>query len=230
MSNQTKLFTRADKEELQAYLDKFENALLSLDRLAARQILSEIMGRFKKEESFRTLEGIIVPIMEKIGEGWEKGDVALSQVYMSGCICETLVKELMPAQAGSSQNGKKIAIAVLEDYHLLGKRMVKSVLLASGFDLIDYGTKTAAELASSVIADGVEILLVSTLMLPSAMRVKELRRILADSGNAVKIIVGGAPFRFDKNLWKEVGADATGNRATEAVSLIHKMMEGKDRA
>lgn len=217
-------------EERQVYLDKLENALLSLDRLASRQILSEIFNHVKEEDSFRNLEGFIVPVMEKIGMGWEKGEVALSQVYMSGRILETLVAEIIPPQTYSKTNTAKIAIAVLEDYHLLGKRLVKSALLACGFNLIDYGTKTADELALLVIADSVEILLVSTLMLPSALRVKELRRILSDSGNGVKIVVGGAPFRFDKNLWREVGADATGNRASEAVGLIHKIMEGKDDA
>jgi len=218
-------------EERQVYLDKFEDALLSLDRLAARRILSEILGHFKKEEDyFRNLEGFIVPVMEKIGIGWEKGDVALSQVYMSGRICETLVAKLITPQAHSRTSPAKIAIAALEDYHLLGKRLVKSALLACGFNLIDYGTKTVGELARLVIDDGVEILFVSTLMLPSALRVKELRRLLSDSGNAVKIVVGGAPFRFDKNLWREVGADATGNRASEAVGLIHKIMEGKGDA
>lgn len=214
------------KEELQANLEKLENALLSMDRLATREILSNIVHRFSGEEFFINLEELVVPVLEKVGVGWEKGEVSLSQVYMSGRICEAVVAEILPPKMPSAKNKAKIAIAALEDYHLLGKRMVKSVLLASGFDPIDYGTKSVAELADLVIKDGVEILLVSTLMYPSALHVKELRKILSDAGNGAKIVVGGAPFRFDADLWKEVGADATGNRASEAVGLIYKMMGG----
>ena len=218
------------EKELQAYLERFENALLSMDRLAAREILSNIAGRFTGEEFFINLEELVVPVLEKIGLGWEKGEVSLSQVYMSGRICEGVVTEIMPAKSSSAKNKAKIAIVALEDFHLLGKRMVKSVLLGSGFDPIDYGTKSVADLADLVIKDGVEILLVSTLMYPSALHVKELRKMLSDAGNGVKIVVGGAPFRFDADLWKRVGADAMGNRASEAVGLIYKMMGVKKDA
>lgn len=209
----------------QSYLERFENALLSMDRLAAREVLSEIAGNFSGEEIFINLEELVVPVLEKIGVGWEKGAVSLAQVYMSGRICEGAVAEIMPSNGHSGPAKAKIAIAALEDYHLLGKRMVKSVLFASGFGPIDYGTKSAAELAGLVIKDGVEILLVSTLMFPSALRIKDLRKMFSDAGKGVKIVVGGAPFRFDGNLWKEVGADAMGCRASEAVGLINKMAE-----
>ncbi len=39
----------------------------------------------------------------------------------------------------------------------------------------------------------------------------------------VKVIVGGAPFRFDESLWKEVGADATGNDPAEALKIVTKL-------
>ncbi|MDZ7777050.1 MAG: hypothetical protein U5L09_16260 [Bacteroidales bacterium] len=48
----------------------------------------------------------------------------------------------------------------------------------------------------------IKILLLSVLMLPSALHVKDLKQKL--NGTGVKIVVGGAPFRFDENLWKEV--------------------------
>lgn len=211
-------------EKRQAYLERFENALLSMDRLAVREILSEITNRFNGEEIFINLEELVVPVLEKIGVGWEKGEVSLSQVYMSGRICEAVVAEIMPPKTSSAKSRAKVAIAVLEDSHMLGKRMVKSVLLGSGFDPLDYGTRTAAELADLVMQDGVEILLVSTLMFPSALHVKDLRNILSGAGSGVKIVVGGAPFRLNGDLWKEVGADAMGSRASEAVGLIYTMM------
>jgi methanogenic corrinoid protein MtbC1 len=42
----------------------------------------------------------------------------------------------------------------------------------------------------------------------------------------VKLIVGGAPFRFDAHLWKAVGADAMCRTASDAVSVIEKIMDG----
>ena len=41
------------------------------------------------------MEKLVVPALERIGAGWEQGRVALSQVYMSGRICEELVDTLL---------------------------------------------------------------------------------------------------------------------------------------
>lgn len=42
----------------------------------------------------------------------------------------------------------------------------------------------------------------------------------------VRLRGGGAPFLFDENLWREVGADAMGRNAAEAVTLVSEWMQG----
>ncbi len=59
-----------------------------------------------------------------------------------------------------------MAIAVLDDYHLLGKRMVYSVLRASGYELTDYGTVDGDALVGHVVRDGIVVLLISVLDAP----------------------------------------------------------------
>ena len=203
-----------------ATASEFEQALLSLDRLAARNMLLESGG---SETPLQLVEKLVVPALERIGAGWEQGRVALSQVYMSGRICEELVDTLLPADGLGRKNRPKMAIAVLQDYHLLGKRIVYSVLRASGFELLDYGRVDADDLVRRVRNDGVEVLLISVLMLSSALRVKDVQTRLKSLGSEVKIVVGGAPFRLDDQLWKEVGADAMGREAAEAIDIIVKI-------
>jgi methanogenic corrinoid protein MtbC1 len=115
---------------------------------------------------------------------------------------------------------------VLSDHHKLGKVIVYSLLRASGFDLLDYGTMEADDLVARVNKDKIEILLISALMLPSALKVKRVKEKLTDMGLDVKIIVGGAPFLFDDKLWKEVGADAMCRTASEVVPVIQEFMGG----
>lgn len=202
---------------------RFERALLVLDRLAAREILQ---AQDHGAPATQRVEQIVVPALERIGIAWEQGHVALSQVYMSGRICEGLVDEILPPGAPIRKAQPKMAIAILEDHHLLGKRIVYSMLRASGFELLDYGAGISAEeLATRVLKDGVKILLISTLMLPSALHVKRVRERL--NGAGVKIVVGGAPFLFDAQLWKEVGADAMGHSAADAILIVSKLMEAQ---
>jgi hypothetical protein len=39
-------------------------------------------------------------------------------------------------------------------------------------------------------------------------------------------VVGGAPFRFDDQLWREVGADAMGLSASDALKILDAMGGG----
>lgn len=114
---------------------------------------------------------------------------------------------------------------VLGDYHELGKRIVYAVLRASGFELFDYGRLDVDGLVARAQADGVHVLLVSTLILPSALQVAAVSRRLRASNPGIRIAVGGAPFRFDHQLWREVGADAMGASAADAVGLLRRWME-----
>ncbi len=116
-----------------------------------------------------------------------------------------------------------MAIATLADYHFLGKRIVYSALRASGYGLLDYGRVEVAEVVDRVKNDRIDIVLLSTLMLPSALLVREVRSAMDAAGLATRIVVGGAPFRFDARLWKEVGADAMGANASQAIELVARM-------
>ena len=198
-------------------VNEFSDALLAIDRLSVKQIFTD-SSRQMSATAF--VEDVVVDALEKIGVGWENGTIALSQIYMSGRICEKLVDELLPPGDPNRKEQPKAAITVLNVYHMMGKRIVYSLLRAGGFELLDYGRSDVDALLHRVEADGVEILLISTLMLPSALLVKAVKEKLADAGLPVKIIVGGAPFRFDDQLWREVGADAMCRTASEAVSVI----------
>jgi len=203
---------------------ELERALLSLDRLAASQVLS---GAGETRDPIERIEKLVAPSLDRIGEAWERGDVALSQVYMSGRICEELVDALLPPGHLSRKDQPKMAIAALEDYHLLGKRIVRSMLRAGGYAVLDYGRIDVDGLVRCALADDVEVLLISTLMLPSALRVRDVRRRLDRERAGIRIVVGGAPFRFDDQLWREVGADAMGSSASEAVEIVGRLVEGE---
>lgn len=204
-------------------LHAFEQALLTMDKVEASRLLEACKADLNPMEAVQRL---VVPALENLGQRWESGEVALSQIYMGGRICEELVDQLLPPASPKRIDQPKAAITVLEDYHMLGKRMVFSTLRASGFELLDYGRTDVDELITRIIADRVEVLLLSTLMLGSALRVKEVRARLDKAGMPIKIVVGGAPFRLDAQLWREVGADATSATAAGAVSVISQIIAG----
>lgn len=200
-------------------INEFERALLMLDRSLAEQI---VLRSVQPETPMEVAGNLITSTLRRIGDSWERGTVSLSQVYMSGLICEEIIDKILPPFSPDRTGQPCMAIGVFEDYHLLGKRIIFSTLRASGYELIDLGggLKTSA-LVETVQQKGIEILLLSVLMLPSALRIKNLKQELAGTG--VKIVVGGAPFRLDDQLWKEVGADACGKDSSEALRIVEQM-------
>ncbi len=205
---------------MESPLDQLESALLSLDRVTVNRVLSEASA---SPSPLTRIESLIVPALERIGVGWEEGSVSLSQVYMSGRLCEEAVDAILPPSDDTRKSMPPLAIAALEDYHLLGLRIVYSTLRASGFSLRNYGRTDMNQLVAHIKTDGIRILLLSALMLPAALRIKELRTRLQAKGCVPLIVVGGAPFRFDEELWKEVGADAFGNTASDAIAAISRL-------
>lgn len=203
-------------------MEQFEQALLSADRVTAKDLFSR---SDKSPSSIGVIDAAIVPVMEHIGSEWEKGNVSLSQVYMSARICEELSDTITPSFDQSPENHPPIAIAVLEDYHILGKKIVSAVLRASGFYFIDYHRVSVNELLRKLNKDKIEILLLSVLMFPSALKIKKLINEIKKQKSLPKIIVGGAPFRLDDQLWQQVGADAMGRSASDAVHLILNMID-----
>ncbi|MEN8189437.1 MAG: cobalamin-dependent protein [Thermodesulfobacteriota bacterium] len=201
---------------------EFIDKLLSLDRLGAEDILDRAR---QNTSPLQVVEELIIPALEEVGRGWEQGSVALAQVYMGSRICEDLVELFLPSSSPERTSKPLMAISLLDDYHGLGKTIVYTALRASGYELMDYGRLTVAELVRRVCADSTRIILISTLMLRSALQVREVKEMLAAAGCQAKIVVGGAPFRFDPRLWQEVGADAMGATAADAIKVVTHIIE-----
>ena len=199
----------------------FRESLESLDRQRADALFQEALSRLSP---ITAVEQLVVPALEQMGRAWQDGSVALSQVYMGGRFCEELVERVLPPSDPDRKHQPRSAIVLLNDYHVLGKRIVYSVMRASGFELFDYGRMDVDEVVERAIADRLRVLLISVLMLPSALKVRDVCEQLKARGADIKVVVGGAPFLFDTELWREVGAAAMGRSAGDAVIIVERLM------
>lgn len=198
---------------------RFERALLDADRPGAAAVLEAA----RAQEGPSAVDGVLVPALERIGMDWELGRLALSQVYLAGRMCEELAEEILPPAVTARAAPGAIGIAVLEDHHLLGQRIVAATARAAGWPIEDLGHGLDAEtLAALVAGRGIRVLLVSTLMLRGALQVGPLVRRLRSANSTARVLVGGAPFRLDRGLWKEVGADAMGVTASDVLPLLER--------
>ncbi|MFO7882634.1 MAG: cobalamin B12-binding domain-containing protein [Kosmotogaceae bacterium] len=204
----------------------FKERLLSLDYFYIKQFVQDYL----KEYDFENIvDKILVPVLEDIGDSWENGTLSLSQVYMSGKLCERLVDEFIELSNVQRKTKPKMAIVVFNDQHTLGKKIIYNVLRSVGYDIKDFGnSEDATSLIDRLESENIEVLLVSVLMLNSALKIKTIREEINYRNLCTKLIVGGAPFNFDDSLWKRVGANEMGKNTKDAIDLALKM-EGETK-
>jgi methanogenic corrinoid protein MtbC1 len=209
----------------ESHVMAFNRALLDLDLLAARRILHTAGGGTL---SAGMLESVVAPALVSIGAAWERGDVALSQVYMSGRMCEHLIGSLDFENVRIREDQPRISVGVLEDAHILGKQLVLQMLRSAGYQVHDLGARLSVDdVVDGVRRDDTEVLVVSVLMLRSALQVTAVREQLKRAGHTPTIVVGGAPFRFDPALAAEVGADYVGSSASDILPIMVQIEQAR---
>lgn len=200
----------------------YKNTLLSVNRVEGLRLLKEI---YDIKNNFVEVSEVIRIVLDEIGKEWEEGSVSLSQVYMSGILCEEFINILLPDQEIIKKNKPRIGIGVLLDNHGLGKKIVSSLVKLNGYEVIDLGNGLSVnEMATIAIAKDINVLLISTLMISSALKVKEVIKLLHTKNKDIKVIAGGAPFRLDNNLWKEVGTDANVSNVADIAKVIEEVV------
>ena len=215
--------TKPDQTKIDTLQQAYQSALLSVDRGRAEEVLREALAVFATP--LEVAELCLAPVLEQMGEAWENGRLALSQIYMASRISEELVERILPPPRELRGETPRIALALLEDHHMLGKQLVQSALRLAGIAVLDWQRVSVDELVARAIQERPDLILISTLMLRAALRVREVREKLDRAGLAIPIYVGGAPFRFDPLLWREVGASAMGANSAEAIRLVSSFRE-----
>lgn len=160
---------------------------------------------------------------EQIGKS-----VPLSEIYINSRIIQLSLDELLPKMKGpDNQYGTIIIGNAFGDYHALGKKIIASFLKLGGFNVIDLGLSVPNErFIEAIKREKADIVAISALILHSASEIKKLKDLLKKNNMShVKILVGGAPFLFDRELYKDYDADGTAANGIEAIHICKKLLK-----
>ncbi len=169
--------------------------------------------------------------MDEVGRRYEEKEYYLTELVLAGETMKEAFRVLKPilAEAGNSDDKVKIILATVKgDNHDIGKNILGSLLLSSGFELYDLGMDIEADtIVEKVKETGATIIALSTLLTMTVEQIKLVHEALELAGvrNKVKLIVGGAPLNMD--LAKSLGADDYADDAVDGVRRIKKLI-GKE--
>jgi methanogenic corrinoid protein MtbC1 len=206
-------------------VEQASEAILNLDRDDLERLVKTSLATMTP---LQVAEEMISPALELIGGMWEEGTANLAQVYLGSKLCEELLNRILPSESHWRRDSPVIAITNFEDHHSLGKKIVYMTLRSNGYDIVDLGWTDASTIGRAAKENSTEILMVSTLMLRSALKSKEIPGLLKKNGSEAFMVVGGAPFFFDPELAREVGADGLGSNGTDAGDIVKALMEASE--
>ena len=207
--------------------EEIKNAMQDLDEDALLELMQDVLdsGADAMEAVKACQEG-----MEGVGKLFEDGEYFVGDLIYAGEILTQAIEIIKPALSeGEGGNlGRIILCTVKDDLHDIGKNIVKSLLEAGGFEVLDLGIDTPAEkIVETAKAEGIKIIALSGVLTLALDSMKAAVQAFADAGmrDEVKIIVGGAP--VNEVSAKNIEADAWANSPQKTVSVCRSWALGE---
>jgi len=165
--------------------------------------------------------------MDEVGRRYEEKEYYLTELVLAGETMKEAFSVLRPALAASDRSEDKVKIilgTVKGDNHDIGKNILGSLLLSSGFELYDLGMDVDENtIVEKVKESGAQIIALSSLLTMTVEQIKVVHEALQAAGlrDKIKLIVGGAPLNME--LAKKLGADDFADDAVEGVKHIKQL-------
>ena len=164
--------------------------------------------------------------MDIVGQRFESGEYFVGDLIYAGELMTTAVGMLKDAlvtgDGGSGSKTKMLLCTVKDDLHDIGKNIVRSMLEAAGFEVIDLGIDVPAEkVVETVKAENIKIVALSGVLTLAIDSMKKTVDALKAAGlNDVKVIIGGAP--VSEEAMKITGADEWAHSPQKTVSVCQE--------
>jgi corrinoid protein of di/trimethylamine methyltransferase len=164
--------------------------------------------------------------MRRMGERFAAKECFVPEVLMASKAMYAgfdILKEHITGPASS--RGKVILGVVQGDIHDIGKNIVKVMVQAAGFEVVDLGRNVPLpEFVKAAGAAGSAVLGLSSLMTTTMPRMGTVIELLDKEGlrKQVKVMVGGAPVTAE--FARRIGADGFAADAHSAVLEVERLL------
>lgn len=211
-----------DKNKL---FTKMSNAVVDMEEEEVRDLCKEAL-----EENITAYEAItkgLIAGMDRVGKLYEEGEYFLPEVLICSDAMNAGLDILKPHLDRQILDKEvKIVIGVIEgDTHDIGKNLVKVMMEASGFNVIDLGRDVKIEsFVERAEAEKADVICLSTLMTTTMPGMKSIIDILNEKQirNKYIVMIGGGP--VSQRFADEIGADLYTVDAGSAVKRLKEVL------
>ncbi len=213
--------------EYSVLFEKMRQSVLDGDPEEAAKLAREALE--KGAPPLDAVEKGYVKGIDEVGRLFEKGEMFLPELVASAEAMKSALEILKPSMektaAARKAAGRVVIGTVKGDIHDIGKSIVGSMLVASGFEVLDLG----ADVDSRMFIDkarefDANLIGLSALLTTTMPAQREVVKMLQEAGlrSKVKVLVGGAP--VTERWAKDIGADGYAEDAIRAVTAAKKLV------
>ena len=169
-----------------------------------------------------------------VGQYFENGTFFLPNLMLTGRALKAAMEIVLPAikeqhpDMQSQASGVVVIATIQTDVHDIGKNLVASMLIASGFTVHDLGVDVPIDtIINKALEVNADLICASSLLTTSTPFLGDLISVLDARGvrDRFGVLVGGAPVTSE--FANEIGADGTAANALGAVRLAKEVISSR---
>ncbi len=200
--------------------ESLAQAMGELDEDTVKEMLEEVMAAGGADAG-KAMEACQKG-MDTVGRLFEEGEYFVGDLIYAGELMTDAVavlKDALVAGEESTAKTKMILCTVKDDLHDIGKNIVKAMLEAAGFDVLDLGIDCPPEkVVEAARAEGIRIVALSGVLTLALDSMKTTVEAVKAAGlTDVKVIIGGAPVSAD--ACTAIGADEWAHSPQKTVQV-----------
>lgn len=190
--------------EDEGYIESFISALEQMDRKALESILITCETEIGRNA---LMERVIVPLMERIGDMWRKGDIRVSHEHLATHIVRTFLGGLLSSQKDFPGAPNVLVTTPSDQWHDLGALSAAVTAASEGWNVTYLGPNLPAEeIAGAAKYNNSRAVILSLIYPENDTAVVEELRKLRRSLPGVPIIAGGRARESYSEALKEIDA------------------------
>ena len=174
---------------------------LTLEEAIVRGLKADAAKLAKKaletEEELSLVENLLIPALDRVGEGYEQGKVFLPQLLSAAQAAQSVFEVIRASIAEKGgvpvKKGSMVIATVEGDIHDIGKNIVRTVLENYGYEVLDLGRDVAPEkIVAAVTERNIRLVGLSALMTTTLPAMEKTAKALLALPEPPVIMAGGA--------------------------------------
>jgi MerR family transcriptional regulator, light-induced transcriptional regulator len=169
---------------------------------------------------------ILEKVLKEVGFLWEMGRIGVWKEHFISEVTLDIMREIKTKEnIKQKKNYKIIGLTAGPELHNIGLKMIIDLLEVEGWQGIYLGSNVPVQSLIKAIEDETpDVLAISATL---EYHINSTRNFVAAVKSCFdkaspKIVIGGAAFQRQKNMWKETGADYWASKSEDIINIMAK--------